>query len=115
MDCYYSGLVFGRFQGQLANFPTETIYEPIEDFHNTPCPLPTTARDDGGQLPKPYGSVPKGAGICPAREQEVGIIVEKLNSGQLPLQVTHNDTKLNDIPFDFDTRTSAVPGLSSRW
>ena len=35
-DFYYSGLAFGHFQGELANFPAETLHEPIADFHNTP-------------------------------------------------------------------------------
>ena len=35
-DFYYSGLAFGRFQGELADFPAKMLHEPIADFHNTP-------------------------------------------------------------------------------
>ncbi|MBQ4157646.1 MAG: phosphotransferase, partial [Clostridia bacterium] len=40
-----------------------------------------------------------------ARECEAGAIVDKLANGELPLRVTHNDTKLNNVLFDYDTRT----------
>ena len=40
-----------------------------------------------------------------ARENEAGSIVDRLESGELPLRVTHNDTKLNNILFDAETRT----------
>ena len=104
-DFYYSGLAFGRFQRQLADFPAHTLFEPIADFHNT------VARY--GQL---HAAMEKNyenrAALCKeelefalARECEAGAIVDKLVSGQLPLRVTHNDTKLNNVLFDYDTRT----------
>ena len=104
-DFYYSGLAFGRFQRELAEFPAETLHEPIVDFHNT--------RARFGQLhaamEKNYENRKE---LCKqelefalARECEGGAIVDKLASGELPLRVTHNDTKLNNILFDFDTRT----------
>jgi len=104
-DFYYSGLAFGRFQRELADFPAQTLHEPIVDFHNT--------RARFGQL---HAAMEKNfenrKELCKqelefalARECEGGAIVDKLASGELPLRVTHNDTKLNNILFDFDTRT----------
>jgi hypothetical protein len=104
-DFYWSGLAFGRFQGQLAEFPAQTLHEAIVDFHNT--------RARFGQL---HAAMEKNfenrAETCKAElefalahECEGGAIVDKLASGELPLRVTHNDTKLNNILFDYDTRT----------
>ena len=104
-DFYYSGLAFGRFQRELANFPAETLHEAIVDFHNT--------RARFGQL---HAAMEKNyqnrAELCGpelqfalAHECEGGAIVDKLANGELPLRVTHNDTKLNNILFDYDTRT----------
>ena len=104
-DFYYSGLAFGRFQGQLADFPAKTLHEAIVDFHNT--------RVRFGQL---HAAMEKNfenrAESCKAElefalahECEGGIIVDRLADGSLPLRVTHNDTKLNNVLFDYDTRT----------
>ena len=104
-DFYYSGLAFGKFQGELAQFPAETLHEAIVDFHNT--------RARFAQLHVAMEKNFEGrAALCQkelefalAREAEAGEIVDKLESGELPLRVTHNDTKLNNILFDYDSRT----------
>jgi len=104
-DFYYSGLAFGRFQRQLAQFPAQTLHEPIVNFHNTPARY--------GQLHAAMEvNHENRAALCKAelefalaRECEAGAIVDKLESGELPLRVTHNDTKLNNVLFDYDTRT----------
>jgi len=103
-DFYNTGLAFGSFQGELAQFPAEKLHEPIQDFHNT--------RVRFGQL---HAAVEKNyenrleacreeLAFALARECEAGEIVDRLSSGELPLRVTHNDTKLNNILFDYDTR-----------
>ena len=56
-----------------------------------------------------------------AREQEAGTLVRLLSEGKLPLRVTHNDTKLNNVMLDDETRTplcvidldTVMPGLSA--
>ena len=103
-DCYYSGLAFGRFQGQLADFPAETLFEPIKDFHNTPVRYQQLHAAMEVNYQNRLELCQKELEFALAREQEAGAIVEKLESGELPLRVTHNDTKLNNILFDFDTR-----------
>jgi len=104
-DFYYSGLAFGRFQGQLAQFPAETLHEAIVDFHNTKARFAQlhaameTNFEGRMELCRPELE------FALAREAEAGAIVDKLASGELPLRVTHNDTKLNNILFDYDSRT----------
>lgn len=105
MDCYYSGLAFGRFQGQLTGFPAETLHEPIKDFHNTPVRYEQLHAAMKVNYQNRIELCRKELEFALAREQEAGAIVDKLSSGELPLRVTHNDTKLNNILFDFDTRT----------
>ena len=104
MDCYYSGLAFGRFQGQLAGFPADTLHEPIADFHNTPARFAQLHKAMEVNFENRLALCQKELEFALAREQEAGVIVDKINSGELPLRVTHNDTKLNNILFDFDTR-----------
>ena len=103
-DFYNTGLAFGRFQKLLADFPAATLHESIPKFHDT--------RDRYRQLREAIAQDKAGrAASCRteidfamAREAEAGQIVEALESGRLPWRVTHNDTKLNNILLDYDTR-----------
>ncbi|MBE6947146.1 MAG: aminoglycoside phosphotransferase family protein [Ruminococcaceae bacterium] len=104
-DFYYSGLAFGKFQGRLAQFPAQTLKEPIVDFHNTRARFAQLH----AALEKNYEGraalCEKEIAFALSLEKEGGVIVDKLESGELPLRVTHNDTKLNNILFDYDSRT----------
>ncbi len=104
-DLYYTGLAFGRFQSELADFPADTLHEPIKDFHNTPVRYTQLHRAMETNFQNRLTRCRSELSFALAREQEAGAIVEKLQSGQLPLRVTHNDTKLNNILFDAKTRT----------
>lgn len=104
-DFYYSGLAFGRFQGELAGFPAKTLHEPIADFHNTRARFAQlhAAMEVNYQNRKEQCKAELEFAL--SLENEAGSIVDKLESGELPLRVTHNDTKLNNILFDAATRT----------
>lgn len=119
-DFYQSALAFGRFQDMLSDFPADTLYETIPEFHNTidryrqfrksvktdSCGRAAGVREDIDFL---LGLEVMGATLQLMRE-----------SGQLPLRVTHNDTKLNNVLLDRKTRKSlcvldldtVMPGLS---
>jgi len=104
-DFYYSGLAFGKFQGQLAGFPAETLHEAIKDFHNTRARFGQLHAAMEVNFENRKELCAKELEFALAHECEGGAIVDKLANGELPLRVTHNDTKLNNILFDFDTRT----------
>lgn len=104
-DFYYSGLAFGRFQGRLADFPAQTLHEPIRDFHNTRARFAQLHEAIDKADAARIDACRKELDFALAREAEAGAIVDKLANGQLPLRVTHNDTKLNNILFDYDSRT----------
>lgn len=102
-DCYYSGVAFGRFQGHLADFPAELLHEPIENFHNTRQRFAQLHAAMQTNYKNRIEHCREELEFALAREKEAGAIVDKLQSGELPLRVTHNDTKLNNILFDFDS------------
>ncbi|MBE6933999.1 MAG: aminoglycoside phosphotransferase family protein [Ruminococcaceae bacterium] len=104
-DFYYSGLAFGKFQGQLADFPAQTLHEPIADFHNTRTRFAQLHAALEKNFEGRKALCQKEIDFALTLEQEAGTIVDKLASGELPLRVTHNDTKLNNILFDYDSRT----------
>ena len=104
-DFYYSGLAFGKFQGELAGFPAQTLHEAIKDFHNTRARFDQLHAAMEVNFENRKAQCAKELEFALARECEGGIIVDKLANGELPLRVTHNDTKLNNVLFDYDTRT----------
>ena len=120
-DFYQSAVAFGTFQQQLADFPAQKLHETIPNFHNTPDRYrifrETIARDPVGRVKE----VQEEIAFALAREEQAGQLISMLNAGQLPLRVTHNDTKLNNVMFracnhtplcvmDLDT---TMPGLSA--
>lgn len=119
-DFYQSGLAFGRFQGLLSDFPADSLYETIPEFHNT---IDRYAQFKASVADDPMGrleNVREEVDFVLARE-EVGSILQNMRvSGELPLRVTHNDTKLNNVLLDRLTRKSlcvldldtVMPGLS---
>lgn len=119
-DFYQSALAFGRFQELLADFPAETLFETIPEFHNT--------IDRYRQFKDSVAADPMGraAGVKAEvdflleREELGGTLQKMREDGLLPLRVTHNDTKLNNVLLDKNTRKSlcvldldtVMPGLS---
>lgn len=120
-DFYQSALAFGRFQHQLSDFPAETLYETIPNFHNTVDryqQLKDAIRADNvGRA----ASVQAEIQYALSQEQIGSTLQHMLEKGELPLRVTHNDTKLNNVLLDRKDRTSlcvldldtVMPGLSA--
>ena len=119
-DFYQSALAFGRFQSMLAEFPADTLYETIPEFHNTIDRYrqfkEVLAKDPCGRL----AGVKAEVDFLLEREELGGTLQRMRESGELPLRVTHNDTKLNNVLLDRKTRKSlcvldldtVMPGLS---
>ena len=121
MDFYNAALAFGTFQQQLNDFPAETLHETIPLFHNTPNRYKqlreVLERDPLGRAK----DVQEEIAFALAREEKAGQLVAMLEAGELPLRVTHNDTKLNNVMFRASDRTplcvmdldTTMPGLSA--
>ncbi|MBE6703169.1 MAG: aminoglycoside phosphotransferase family protein [Ruminococcaceae bacterium] len=94
---------FGRFQGWLSDFDATTLFEPIVNFHNTPVRYENLMRaiekDPLGRV----AEVEKEIAFVRARADFVKSLENARKQGVLPLRVTHNDTKLNNILFDEKT------------
>ena len=103
-DFYESAVAFGRFQEQLSDFPANSLHETIPNFHNTPDRYRQLhiAMDEDACDRLQY--VQREIDFIMEREHEAGTIQRMLESGDLPLRVTHNDTKLNNVLLDMKTR-----------
>ncbi len=99
-DFYTCGLAFGEFQQMLADYPAEKLHETIVNFHNTPSRFvdlkKALAEDKMGRAKDVQAEID----FVLARECKADAITSKLESGEIPYRVTHNDTKLNNILID---------------
>ena len=115
-----SARAFGRFQGLLADYPAETLYETIAKFHDTEDRfakfLAALEADKMGRAKE----VQKEVQFVMDRKADCSVAVGALREGKLPLKVTHNATKLSNILIDETTMEgicvidldTTMPGLS---
>ena len=103
-DFYESAIAFGRFQELLQEFPAETLHETIPMFHNTVNRYRQFREALRADRVGRAASAQKEIDFLLAREKAAGTICRLLESGELPLRVTHNDTKLNNVLLDRNTR-----------
>ena len=103
-DFYQSAVGFGTFQQLLTDFPAAKLHETIPNFHNTPdryrALLETLERDPMHRAAQVQPEIE----FALARQAEMASIQNALAAGALPLRVTHNDTKLNNVLLDAATR-----------
>jgi hypothetical protein len=103
---FEGGRAIGKFQAMLADLPGEPLHETIPDFHNIVKRLDTfhgvLATDPAGRA----GSAVREIEEITRREEEMKQIIRLGEEGRIPLRITHNDTKFNNILFD--TNDSAL-------
>lgn len=120
-DFYQSAVAFGHFQRLLADYPAETLHETIKDFHNTPDRLEKFKKAIAEDICGRAASVQKEIDFILEREELTHALYDLQLDGRLPLRVTHNDTKLNNIMIDDETGKAicvidldtVMPGLTA--
>ena len=120
-DFRQSAVAFGAFQCQLAEFPAETLAETIPHFHDTPDRYRQLHEAMEKDVCGRRAEVQAELEFALAHEEEAGVLTRMLARGELPLRVTHNDTKLNNVMLDADTRKplcvidldTVMPGLAA--
>lgn len=108
---YEAGRGFGRFQKRLIDYPAETLHEAIPDFHNTPKRFKdfqlAVLADKAGRLQAISGQqnhpLKKAIDYLLNCEDELNLLELGKLSGDLPIRVTHNDTKINNVMIDNKT------------
>ena len=115
-----AGYAFGEFQRMLSDFPMDLLHETIADFHNTEKRLndffAIVEADPLGRA----ADVAAEIRFFADHRESAGKFTGMLDRGELPLRVTHNDTKYNNILIDTDTfdavcvvdLDTVMPGLS---
>ena len=117
---YEAARMFGRFAAMLTDLPGPPLHETIPDFHATPKRFKTfieVLRQDSCNRAKDVTTeidfVLENAGIC-------DVLLNYADKGDIPVRVTHNDTKINNVLLDEKTHKgvcvidldTVMPGLS---
>ena len=103
-----AGMAFGEFQTQLADFEIGLLHETIPNFHNTRARyekfLQVVADDPVGRLQE----VREEVAFLQEVMDKACLLSDMLKAGQLPLRVTHNDTKINNVLFSPEDASALV-------
>ncbi len=119
-DFRESAVAFGQFQNLLSDFPSASLSETIQDFHHTPKRYDAFAeavrKDAVGRVREAEREI----AWAMERRDSARLMTDMMAKGDLPLRVTHNDTKLNNVMLDDKTRKAlcvidldtVMPGLA---
>ena len=100
---YEVGRGFGNFQKLLIDYPADELFTSIPNFHNTYKRFFQLMRaideDKAGRVKDAEAEIE----FMFDHRRMMGSIVQLIDQGVLPLRVTHNDTKANNVMIDQDT------------
>lgn len=99
-DFYESAVAFGNFANLLAGFDASQLYEVLPDFHNTKVRYANFVTAVQKDVCGRNAEVEKEIEWVTSHKYLCGKIVDKIGAGEIPLRVTHNDTKLNNVMID---------------
>lgn len=98
-----AGEAFGRFLADLSAYPVETLHEVIPCFHHTPKRYQALEQAADRDIRHLAAHCERELVFAQERNHLYGQIIEALEAGRLPLRVTHNDTKVNNVLMDPET------------
>ncbi len=117
---FNAGKAFGEFMSLLADFDGTSLHETIPNFHNTKDRfnnfLIALENNKSGRKENITDEID----FVLERKEDSEVLVNLIDEGKLPIRVTHNDTKINNIMFDNQSNKgicildldTVMPGLS---
>ena len=97
---YGAAKAFGEFQKMLSDFDASLLHETIPDFHNTPKRLENLKASIAADKAGRRESVKEEIDFALSFEGDISTVTDGLADGSIPLRVTHNDTKINNVLID---------------
>lgn len=99
-QAFQAARAFGAFQATLADLPGEPLKETIPNFHNTRQRFANLRASIERNTAKRLDEVSAEIAFALSHENEVGRLLDLADQGLIPLRVTHNDTKINNVMLD---------------
>ena len=96
-DMYEAAYAYGKFMDMLSDFLAEKLHETIVDFHNTVKRYNDFENSVKADKSGRAADVAEEIKFVQDRKDYAGVVVNAMKEGKVPLKVTHNDTKLNNI------------------
>lgn len=120
-DFFTVAETLGKFQNQLSDYPASTLHETIARFHDTPNRYANFEKALAVDCMDRAKKIGPEIAFIHAREKDCHVLLDQLASGMIPLRVTHNDTKINNVLIDKKTGKgicvidldTVMPGLSA--
>ena len=120
IKAFRSGKAFGKFQKMLSDYPAANLFETIPHFHDTPSRYEALKEAVKDNLSGRLQSVKNELSFALDREKDASKLVDLAAEDRIPMRVTHNDTKINNVLFDSITNEAIcvidldtiMPGLS---
>ena len=103
-----AGVAFGEFQTSLSDFDPHMLHYTIPGFHDTRGRYAYLKGSLKNDLAGRKGRVRDELEFLLAAEDKACMPTDLFNDGKLPLRVTHNDTKINNVLFDERTHEPLV-------
>lgn len=110
---FEGGRIIGQFQSMLSDLPGEPLHETIPDFHNIVRRLEAFHRVIEKDPARRVSTVKNEIEEIVRREEEMKVIIRLGAEGRIPLRITHNDTKFNNILFDASDRALCIIDLDT--
>lgn len=110
---YEGGKAFGIFMSLLADLPADRLTETIPDFHNMEKRLDTFYKSLKANPAGRAEGIPEEIGFIRKRADQMLSIPALIKAGKLPMRITHNDTKFNNILFDPENKAMCIVDLDT--
>lgn len=97
---FNASAAFGDFQNMLSDLPGKPLHETIPDFHNTKKRFGTFVSTLEKDPENRAGQAGPEIDFVLQREKDASLLIDLIGRGEVPLRVTHNDTKFNNVMID---------------
>lgn len=107
------GRALGLFQSMLADLPVDTLHQTIPDFHNLSSRLSQFNAALQKNPRKRAADVAAEIDAISRRAEDMLLVHQLGEEGKIPLRITHNDTKFNNILFDDQEKALCLVDLDT--
>ncbi len=100
---YQAARAFGKFQKMLSDYPADKLFETIPRFHDTEKRFADFEEAVKNNVAGRRNFAKPEIEFALARKADASVVLDAMRSGKVPMRVTHNDTKLNNVLLDAKT------------
>jgi Ser/Thr protein kinase RdoA (MazF antagonist) len=110
---FEGGKAIGRFQAMLADLPGDSLHETIPSFHNIEKRIEAFTRSTKSDPKYRAKEVGNEIDAVLKRAEAMKVILNLGREGKIPVRITHNDTKFNNILLDENDKALCVIDLDT--